>query len=521
MPSANQIGSTVYYALLTVYGALLLVLFLRRTDREPIRSRSPQAGIVGAVFVNLVALLQVVRTQVPIPCGFTDLLYQVVWSTAVASYFFRVVALLHSFERHQRIARRAARKDNNRKQETEIKVASETRESMQEKPQFYSQSPWRAMSYYAAFKSVFAVLVIITASVDAAGQSWTRTEADCTVWGTATSVLGDAAIVIFFVWLMRRNRVHDPFLITTELKMTVWMGILTMGPWGLLWVAFNYGRLGEQDFIFAKLFVILTFTLAAQTLQLGYPLYYTYVFSSGGGEKVKRAKLLTVLFSPSHREKFFQFLLSEWSSENLHFWEAVNEWTTDVEQIEVEAESRSLANVNKAMEKAQEIFDVYIDPNDAEYQVNLPSRLISPLTSFFKENKRSTDGKPGIEKGIEMGESKEDGPSRSKETRYAQRNDHKQQQAMLKLGNEASPGTSQDAFMAHPEAASYMKERVDLEMNALRTVKMMLAKAKRVIFQLMERDSYNRFCTTDEGRQIMREVEALKLERKASEAGVA
>jgi len=521
MPSANRIGSTVYYVLLTFYGAFLLVLFLRRTDREPIRSRSPQAGIVGAVFVNLVALLQVVRTQVPIPCGVTDLLYQVVWSTAVASYFFRVIALMHSFERHQRIARRAARKDQKR-YETEIKVASETRESIVEAPKFYSQSPWRAMLYYSAFKSIFAVLVIITASVDAAGQSWTRTEADCTVWGTATSVLGDAAIVIFLVWLLRRNRVHDPFLITTELKMTVWMAILTMGPWGLLWVAYNSGRLGEQDFIFAKLFVILTFTLAAQTLQLGYPLYYTYVFSSGGGEKVKRAKLLTVLFSPSHREKFFKFLLSEWSSENLHFWEDVNEWTNNVEQIEGEAEHRTLANANKMMAKAHEIFDVYIDPNDAEYQVNLPSRLISPLTAFFKEKKKSSiDAKSGDE-GIEMGESKQaDGPSRSKEHRYLQKNEGKQQQQLpLKLGQEASPGTSQDAFVAQPEG-SYMKGKVDEEIKRLRVVRVMLEKAKRVIFQLMERDSYNRFCTTDEGRQIMREIEALKLERKASEAGVA
>mmetsp|Transcript_37377 Transcript_37377/g.60020 ORF Transcript_37377/g.60020 Transcript_37377/m.60020 type:complete len:122 (+) Transcript_37377:1450-1815(+) len=121
-----------------------------------------------------------------------------------------------------------------------------------------------------------------------------------------------------------------------------------------------------------------------------------------------------------------------------------------------------------------------------------------------------------------MDESKQaDGPSRSKEHRYLQKNEGKQQQQLpLKLGQEASPGTSQDAFVAQPEG-SYMKGKVDEEIKRLRVVRVMLEKAKRVIFQLMERDSYNRFCTTDEGRQIMREIEALKLERKASEAGVA
>mmetsp|Transcript_26260 Transcript_26260/g.63280 ORF Transcript_26260/g.63280 Transcript_26260/m.63280 type:complete len:159 (-) Transcript_26260:1345-1821(-) len=120
----NLLGSVVFYGILTFYCCLLLVPFVMRMDREPIRSRSPSAGIVGAVAVNLVALLQVLRAAgAPIPCGFTDIMYQIIWSVAMASYFYRVVALLHSYERHLRIAERARKQTD--KLESKQKKATE------------------------------------------------------------------------------------------------------------------------------------------------------------------------------------------------------------------------------------------------------------------------------------------------------------------------------------------------------------------------------------------------------------
>eukprot|EP00467_Chlorarachnion_reptans_P013317 CAMPEP_0114496608 /NCGR_PEP_ID=MMETSP0109-20121206/5863_1 /TAXON_ID=29199 /ORGANISM="Chlorarachnion reptans, Strain CCCM449" /LENGTH=426 /DNA_ID=CAMNT_0001673897 /DNA_START=425 /DNA_END=1705 /DNA_ORIENTATION=+ len=426
----------------------------------------------------------------------------------MASYFYRVVALLHSYERHLRIAERA------RKQTDKL-------ESKQKKPlrrheeKFYSQSPWKAMVYYAAFKSIFLLLVIITASLEVAQQSWVETAFDCTVWGTGASIVADAIIVVMCVILLIKNNVNDPFLITTELKMTVYMAILTMGPWGIIWIIENRGYLSENAFVYAKLYVILTFTFFAQTLQLGFPLYYTYAFSRRrGDEKAPRAKLMTVLLSDAHRERFMKFLVSEWSSENLLFFEEVNKWLENFQNIENGEVEMDVRNVGAAKDKAHKIFEVYIDPNDADCQVNLPSRLINPLVSFFK-NRKSSKHYP--KEDIEMGatEFKDGGRSIISGQSTSPKPDTKLRGPHRIPG--VSPGTS-NGNVSPDAGLNFEVQRI---MNDLRLVLPMMMKAKRVIFQLMERDSYNRFCGTEEGEKIMFEIQKLKLERKASQTAVA
>mmetsp|Transcript_340 Transcript_340/g.525 ORF Transcript_340/g.525 Transcript_340/m.525 type:complete len:533 (+) Transcript_340:270-1868(+) len=522
-------GAIVLYALMTVECTVLLVLFMKRSDKEPIRSRTPTASIVGAVAINMVALFQISRAAgVAIPCGLTDIIYQVIWSIAVASYFFRIVALLHAYEKHMRIARRARRemesslRKDKKDKLTKYGLASDSSDRLRKRVlvqrQIYNQSPWKAMLCYAAFKSIFLILVIATASANVAGQSWTETSLDCNVWGTYLSFIGDVCIAIFCVFLIRKNRIEDPFLIVSELKLTIYVAIATMGPWSIIWLLTNRHHINNLDGIYGKLYVILSFAILAQTLILGFPLYYTYNknpdSNSEGDEEnnVPRAKLITILISRAHRAKFMKFLLKEWSSENLLFIDAVNKWLRKVEEVvATDLGKMKLSSLENVIEKAKEIYTMYIDPSDAAYQVNLPSKLVFPMIKFFKYNMTPPDDdqKP---KTI----AKKD--KRSSDMDVTVSPESKQERPLTIVTSTVARTNSSKAFgisSTRSSKLSFEKEQMLLaKLEILDASKTMLEKAKKLIFQLVERDSYSRFCTTREGKAIMYEVAQLKIEER-------
>jgi len=385
------------------------------------------------------------------------------------------------------------------------------------------------MAYYAGFKSVFILIVVIAASADSLAQSWTKREKDCTVWGTVLSIIGDVCLIVYFVWLLRKNQVQDPFLITTELKLTIYMSISTMGPWGIIWIINARGLLDEEEFLFAKLYIILAFTLAAQVLVLGFPLFYTYAFLwRKDDSNVQRAKLTTVLLSRLYRDRFMKFLESEWSSENLLFFEEVSQWLALCE----DSTRLTPPDCRHLLKRGRHLFRLYIDPNNAEFQVNLPSKLIHPLVVFFRDHRTQEsitkaaaeqtpshtgavikNPKPLLSAGVS--DSKEVGLS-TDEAKLGAGPPSVGQSYQSNL-----PPSRPKTPLADAKATSPVNVKINVGSNlAIERVgklRELFEKAKKIAFQLMVRDSYNRFCNTEEGKKTMYEIKELKLERQNTE----
>ncbi len=540
----NFYANLALYSIVTIWFAILLWFFLKRADREPIRSRSPRASIAGAVFVYLIALFNLVRASgLRIPCGFTDLAYMTLWSLAMASYFFRVMTLMYTFTKHQRIMNRvkelqakkvtkinsynvdrglfgsmeskskptlkksasmilgkkssdkAARRGRRGDGSSGASVVDDDDDSSEyqrrlQRRNLYNRNPWRNLVYYAAFKSIFAVLVVIAASVDSLGQSWTADRHDCRTWGSALTILADAMLIVYYVNLLKKSDVKDPFLIITELRYTTYLGFCTIGIWLVVTLVGFADVMSETDSIFARLYVIIAFVACAVTMLLGFPLRYTYLGALDPNAKVQEADFNKFLFK--YRNEFFDFLISEWSSENLLFLEDCDEFLGKLEKIKglrikdsKDAEEAENNAVRDAWKLAQRIFALYLDPDDAEYQVNISSAVATPLLHFYrtKGKDRRTISRSRASRQIDTG--------------------------VMKGVNEVA--LSQTTFRKRAEES---KEADDMNFHRLEKLKGPLVSARTAIYMLMKRDSYKRFCATNVGKRVLREMQVLNYGQK-------
>ena len=138
-----------------------------------------------------------------------------------------------------------------------------------------------------------------------------------------------------------------------------------------------------------------------------------------------------------------------------------------------------------AWKLAQRIFALYLDPDDAEYQVNISSAVATPLLHFYR-----TKGKD--RRAI----------SRSRASRQIDT-------GVMKGVNEVA--LSQTTFRKRAEES---KEADDMNFHRLEKLKGPLVSARTAIYMLMKRDSYKRFCATNVGKRVLREMQVLNYGQK-------
>ena len=170
--------------------------------------------------------------------------------------------------------------------------------------------------------------------------------------------------------------------------------------------------------------------------------------------------LKATLEDPHSREAFFEFLKSEFSPENLLFYDACEAFRTQMYWPSDDAK----------FDAAQRLYMKFIKPNKAPFEVNLPSKMRAPLDAQF-------DVAP-----VKSSPGKGDGKSVSR-TKSMIAKDH--------------DGTEVVDYTNSVSSTMEISSRVFVE-------------AQQEIFALMESDSFARFKRTESGKTML--VEKTKLQ---------
>jgi hypothetical protein len=171
------------------------------------------------------------------------------------------------------------------------------------------------------------------------------------------------------------------------------------------------------------------------------------------------------------RAAFFKFLKSEFSPENLLFYDACEAFRT---QTYWESD-------DKKFDAAKRLYLKYIKPNSAPYEVNLPSKLRIPLQAQFDNDQAKAKGSGGGKGGSGGDSPQGDG-----------------------LILEAGDGTQVVDYTNSVASTMEISSRVFVE-------------AQQEIFALMESDSFARFKRTDSGKNVFLEKTKLQSWNIASE----
>ena len=110
-----------------------------------------------------------------------------------------------------------------------------------------------------------------------------------------------------------------------------------------------------------------------------WPIVRTYASAFGLHQQVEVKSLEQILQDPEAHHTFKDFLTSEFSVENLMFYEAVQEFQEDFEA--------DIPNENQ--ELAQRIYNDFIAVG-SPFQVNLPATVVSPLAQMLRPQLLST-----------------------------------------------------------------------------------------------------------------------------------
>lgn len=205
-------------------------------------------------------------------------------------------------------------------------------------------------------------------------------------WGDGLQAAYAAAYVtIFCCFAFKLRNVRDVFGIQQELKITGLIGIICLLPWTIFNTAAE--EFNAAVFPFSTFFLLMAVAQAFFTSTL-WPLYRS-IYRQTEEDATKLPEnvdtLTGVLSSPPGVRAFKEFLIKEFSVENLLFF-------MEVEQFRGACAGRT--DLNATFSEASKIYSKYIELN-APFQVNLPSTTVSELKlCFFKKGTYFTGMSP-------------------------------------------------------------------------------------------------------------------------------
>ena len=254
----------------------------------------------------------------------------------------------------------------------------------------------------------------------------------------------------FVVW-MTISKITDSFSINTELKLLLLAKLIFVVPY----IGFDYFTLDCNAFFLAPSKTPLTATevwllqsqsavensdsvtscvwiplsywslcfwvIAAYMTSIVWPLWQSLLAGErtlrreyGAHHHIARGKSAQMFFSlksllqhKNGRDAFLNFLRGEYSMENLLFYEACEKFTAHLPEWngggggsegEFYVRNPSLAPVDKYT-AANKIYEKFIQPDKAPFEINLPSRIQKPLIDLFEG--RGND-KPGSRLMLEI-----------------------------------------------------------------------------------------------------------------------
>lgn len=368
-------------AMLIVFCAILSVLLIvgsvycyQRRDMYPFKGRYIPPLIATNVFMFLLIIDQLVVNRplglnIPFPCGLHAIFVATSFIGIGVTYTIRAWLLLFRCKVHEAYVRR--RKNNDRSAE-EVKLVDEnwyTTNVNRMRPKFLVQLA--ALDYIVSIVST--MIGFWAMDWDQHGSildgDWPTTElADCPgcpdgarVWAFIIFFIIIHCLVLVYLAIKLRSVYADGLMIRKEFIVTG-AGVVAIGClYGVLTLIFSLSniKVGMGPFLGA---IGLGILLGGSTFM---PLWYSYVEERQKEEDDRIIEgLREVIQKKQQRDALLEFLKSEFSTENLFFYEDAGKLISDIDSITL----MDLRN------KSTDIFYNFVE-DEADQQINIPSAI--------------------------------------------------------------------------------------------------------------------------------------------------
>lgn len=187
-----------------------------------------------------------------------------------------------------------------------------------------------------------------------------------------------------YLYVFSKFQIFDPFRIQFKLQIQV-LSILVLGSVYIVNISLTKQLLANRDLKLFEIGLLLLFFTTLWVMESVVPLYMLHRGSKDPlqGEALLQPPLAEILaFNPT-LEMFEDFLLSEWSPENLAFYKEVVKYESTAQKVADWVEKKGEKAVDYLCKKAIRIYETYVAIN-SEQQVNLSDRVAEPLHKFFR-----------------------------------------------------------------------------------------------------------------------------------------
>lgn len=371
----------VIFVPLAVYSTWL---FWKRREIQPIKARNPNIVVVNdavlIVFIVTVCFQRIFSKEYPcvlnLWSGWIGLL------VIFTSYLWRGWLLYFVYN---------------------LAIARLNMKKLQDIPFFVRNRHYASGPFLIRFFGAICVILMMPCAVLTAGphgQGIISGKGDgpgCpTEWGPLAMALIVGVYILAFMYLsFNLKSVNDNFQIKSELKIT---GLVAcVGVVG--WTVFNLDRFESlnDSFPLSTLMLLVSGTTVF-VMSTVIPLKRSYL----EGEHMDTGPVLDssslsslkdIIAQEAGRANFEQFLVKEFSVENMLFWREVNDFENSLNAVDttgmdvlnpVHNEEVSEDKFEELLEQARQIYENYIE-DDSFKQVNLPADLITRLDDKMRE----------------------------------------------------------------------------------------------------------------------------------------
>eukprot|EP01156_Anaeramoeba_ignava_P018528 Anaeramoba_ignava/a92053_26.p1 GENE.a92053_26~~a92053_26.p1 ORF type:complete len:434 (+),score=71.77 a92053_26:6-1307(+) len=366
----NGVLLLVVWCIFTPYFIFTFILFIRRWDKQPIKARSPLllsiSSVAGYIMITHYCWMTWYSEE-NWPCIVSHWLIWAVMSWYYVPYILRCLRLFFIFKINFEKTEMHKGKDGEKKKQGF----------------FVRKRHWFTDRRLLIWLIIFNTLVFLFGlfrqfyySDNYPGRY------GCTV--TTLYLTGMTVIFVFFltfflisIWFLRK--VRDEFNINNELKAVSLTWTLLIIPYIIIqWVGYN------ED-IFTTTYFQVLWPLVSYIISDVYPLHLSYISSQIITFSTSNvlSSLKTIIGNERACKHFEEFLVGEFSVENLLFYQ-------DVARFKLLTDSDEINSQGKV------IFDKYIDPSsvlevniDSNEKQQITKEIVNPYTGIFDKSQES------------------------------------------------------------------------------------------------------------------------------------
>ncbi|KAJ6245794.1 regulator of g protein signaling [Anaeramoeba flamelloides] len=343
----------VSWVIFTPFFMLTFYLFIKRRNKQPIKARSPTLLSLSSVAAYIVIThnsLSIWYGTEHWPCIISFWLTYLIIPWYFLPYIFRCLRLFFIFN------------INSQKALTNSGTGNDKQSWLMRRRKWFSDKHllrWLYLLCFGLFAfGLYRQFIDERNYPDRYGCATTETAII-----SLSAFFGPfLALIIFSIWFLRSIR--DEFNINKELKIITFVWIVTIVPYLVL----SYIGNVTVSALLSVYYNAITYIVSDV-----HPLYLSYI----GAERIKvpsssiLSSLDNVLKDEHAHDAFKDFLVQEFSVENILFWDEVEDF-------------KKLAERDEIKERARYIYDKYIDPSSV-FEVNLDSNDKEQIKKSLKK----------------------------------------------------------------------------------------------------------------------------------------